>query len=231
MRGSPLLVDIDHLTVGIIPAGAGLTLSSFPVSRSCRDHPRGCGAHVFNSPADIGGWGSSPRVRGSHAFLFCFFPLLGIIPAGAGLTISSLSAVHGTRDHPRGCGAHGFPSKLPMTRKGSSPRVRGSPCTDPLSCLLSGIIPAGAGLTYHINSGQNLQRDHPRGCGAHFPFLRALRYFVGSSPRVRGSPQKKATKATGTRIIPAGAGLTCRVPSTSLPRWDHPRGCGAHVYP
>ena len=91
------------------------------------DHPRGCGAHSSRPANMIWNPGSSPRVRGSlvgHVWEWIDF---GIIPAGAGLTISPFVRYIASRDHPRGCGAHMTSSRSAVTFAGSSPRVRGSP--------------------------------------------------------------------------------------------------------
>ena len=147
VRGSHLRQGKDDSRLGIIPAGAGLTRPRPLISRATRDHPRGCGAHVFSSPADIGGWGSSPRVRGSQPS--GSFPIHedGIIPAGAGLTSRQRRARLFRRDHPRGCGAHCACSRDTGICAGSSPRVRGSHFVELRCPRRNGIIPAGAGLT------------------------------------------------------------------------------------
>ena len=59
-----LLIDM-----GIIPAGAGLTILSKERNILNKDHPRGCGAHIVN--------------------MSCETMEQGIIPAGAGLTKDS----------------------------------------------------------------------------------------------------------------------------------------------
>ena len=147
VRGSLESFDTDVARTGITPAGAGLTLEIELQPSHDRDHPRGCGAHSFMPIILQSGSGSSPRVRGSLEDVDEVLVDEGIIPAGAGLTISSLLAERGTRDHPRGCGAHWMDRKRSAPHAGSSPRVRGS-----LGCILDnaeplGIIPAGAGLT------------------------------------------------------------------------------------
>ena len=147
VRGSRWRSNCSPPTTGIIPAGAGLTSYIVQIESRNRDHPRGCGAHSFMPIILQSGSGSSPRVRGSLEDVDEVLVDEGIIPAGAGLTISSLLAERGTRDHPRGCGAHWMDRKRSAPHAGSSPRVRGS-----LGCILDnaeplGIIPAGAGLT------------------------------------------------------------------------------------
>ena len=147
VRGSHTLGEGRCFWLGIIPAGAGLTRPRPLISRATRDHPRGCGAHVFSSPADIGGWGSSPRVRGSRFQPSVLPALPGIIPAGAGLTNVRTLYTLPYWDHPRGCGAHLNSQLKESHTAGSSPRVRGSRHGAGHPGQEDGIIPAGAGLT------------------------------------------------------------------------------------
>ena len=136
-------------------------------------------------------------------------------------------------DHPRGCGAHRTAMLEHWNVLGSSPRVRGSLRTAGKHAHVSGIIPAGAGLTRCAFRTGARSWDHPRGCGAHstafsITGMTSLR-IVGSSPRVRGSHADRVEATDDTGIIPAGAGLTpCRHSTARFPR-DHPRGCGAHL--
>ena len=74
--------------------------------------------------------------------------------------------------------------------------------------VISGIIPAGAGLTERRHKEICDGRDHPRGCGAHKTISYPIASNMGSSPRVRGSQPIPVTNSCGKGIIPAGAGLT-----------------------
>ena len=109
VRGSLRLCVRLLLVVGIIPAGAGLTVPGFAKSAYERDHPRGCGAHREQEKHIKALEGSSPRVRGSLHYLTLAEPDFGIIPAGAGLTLRPHFTVIFSGDHPRGCGAHRSP--------------------------------------------------------------------------------------------------------------------------
>ena len=91
--------------------------------------------------------GSSPRVRGSRPDAQFSRCSAGIIPAGAGLTQTTISGIKSRWDHPRGCGAHLLDAAEPDKVMGSSPRVRGSHALHDVSDIVLGIIPAGAGLT------------------------------------------------------------------------------------
>ena len=154
------------------------------------------------------GQGSSPRVRGSLTSRMSFGDAMGIIPAGAGLTGSPISLYVNTWDHPRGCGDHHEVIRTERLKMGSSPRVRGSLTRKPHGVQCLGIIPAGAGLTMVSSAVSPCFWDHPRGCGAHkFHYLFGC-FFLGSSPRVRGSHPERAAPHALHGIIPAGAGLT-----------------------
>ena len=147
VRGSPSS-DTDYtFGSGIIPAGAGLTAIPQSIQRVGWDHPRGCGAHPLPSKAAAPVAGSSPRVRGSLDQAIALYIVLGIIPAGAGLTGRVIVYGSAGRDHPRGCGAHGASGSVEVSVTGSSPRVRGSLRRDDDIHATAGIIPAGAGLT------------------------------------------------------------------------------------
>ena len=154
--------------------------------------------------------------------------LHGIIPAHARLTSKHSSTMHHCRDHPRACGAHTSALSLLVDMSGSSPRMRGSPRSDRPICKCSGIIPAHAGLTFLPSFGLRRHRDHPRACGAHGLMTLNQIADMGSSPRMRGSPQFKVRAKLAAGIIPAHAGLTHHIFPSGRPDRDHPRACGAH---
>ena len=228
VRGSRRSIIAAMTTVGIIPAGAGLTILPPLIPCIFRDHPRGCGAHILDIIDENTIKGSSPRVRGSRDQAKIIWSEAGIIPAGAGLTPSYPRQKHATRDHPRGCGAHQREPFGDYQGSGSSPRVRGSLSTDFRSKTCKGIIPAGAGLTFAFGRGAASTGDHPRGCGAHSVYVLQGDISKGSSPRVRGSPFRPVVLESVPGIIPAGAGLTDADQHQPALVRDHPRGCGAH---
>ena len=71
-----------------------------------------------------------------------------------------------------------------------------------------GIIPADAGNTEGGRRSRRVEGDHPRGCGEHVPDFFQGCFMVGSSPRMRGTPQARRLLAQRGRIIPADAGNT-----------------------
>ena len=174
--------------------------------------------------------GSSPRMRGSPRGSDARKAQPGIIPAHAGLTLPAAAHRDGSGDHPRACGAHQWKRSSGHRRKGSSPRMRGSPAHAAHGNNHRGIIPAHAGLTSFIFVSPFVIWDHPRACGAHLPQVLPIQVSWGSSPRMRGSQSAKALSCMTRGIIPAHAGLTDAADPCAATTWDHPRACGAHMY-
>ena len=54
---------------------------------------------------------------------------------------------------------------------------------------------------------------------------------MGSSPRMRGALYGSDCRNENVWIIPADAGSTRRMGATGNLPWDHPRGCGEHIFP
>ena len=90
------------------------------------------------------------------------------------------------------------------------------------------IIPADAGSTIVWYGYSSIRWDHPRGCGEHFAPGNFLKFFGGSSPRMRGAPKEQAQTLLRERIIPADAGSTLLPRIQTHSHEDHPRGCGEH---
>ena len=92
-----------------------------------------------------------------------------------------------------------------------------------------GIIPADAGSTPGLAGAEHLGEDHPRVCGEHLARLNPCPPRAGSSPRMRGAPDRTRRGACGTGIIPAYAGSTRRSDRHCPAIQDHPRVCGEHM--
>ena len=228
MRGTPLDFPLDSLTLGIIPAYAGNTTSCPRYPCRCRDHPRVCGEHTYESTAPDIMKGSSPRMRGTLAGVGQFANLLGIIPAYAGNTSVPVVGEWIGGDHPRVCGEHPIEHDARRVGLGSSPRMRGTLCFRGIPSGSVGIIPAYAGNTMTLPATASHQWDHPRVCGEHSRSCSAKVPRGGSSPRMRGTRNRCAYGVGRHGIIPAYAGNTrCCWPSCWCCR-DHPRVCGEH---
>ena len=70
------------------------------------------------------------------------------------------------------------------------------------------IIPADAGSTRPPRPTASRRKDHPRGCGEHPGVGNAVDVNWGSSPRMRGAPEKPLVIPVVSGIIPADAGST-----------------------
>ena len=147
MRGTLLRLRLDWREFGIIPAYAGNTLPSNGWPWSMRDHPRVCGEHTGGSQRMMHNPGSSPRMRGTRISLIMPIAPTGIIPAYAGNTELHFVFSHQHWDHPRVCGEHSSLICFSLARRGSSPRMRGTPADNDIRAWVAGIIPAYAGNT------------------------------------------------------------------------------------
>ena len=228
MRGAHCLFGHCICQGGIIPADAGSTGRLRPWQPSSQDHPRGCGEHASQVAMPLTVIGSSPRMRGAPYDDFDFGIVQGIIPADAGSTQPLAHTDLYAEDHPRGCGEHVVMGYGPNVSLGSSPRMRGARLKSPFVVITRRIIPADAGSTEQAKLKSAAVQDHPRGCGEHFSRSTYLRSTPGSSPRMRGARMARTGKPSHWRIIPADAGSTTVLSSTTFMSRDHPRGCGEH---
>ena len=208
MRGTRPHRPRWHSGQGIIPACAGNTWTEGLRPGDAGDHPRVCGEHAPPLACLFDARGSSPRVRGTHGRHVQNRTLAGIIPACAGNTPAKAASPSRNRDHPRVCGEHSSVDVMVSLPWGSSPRVRGTPLLSFPGTLRPGIIPACAGNTVCCHSLFGSWWDHPRVCGEHEIMVSCLTILLGSSPRVRGTPNRTHTQNCHT--------------------WDHPRVCGEH---
>ena len=172
------------------------------------DHPRVCGEHTPLVECPVTDQGSSPRMRGTLAYLVEHLRGLGIIPAYAGNTCAPRRTPNSTRDHPRVCGEHFQPDSKRRASTGSSPRMRGTLRTITISIPPVGIIPAYAGNTRLFWIVKVMLRDHPRVCGEHAIISGTLILSKGSSPRMRGTLNRAHHVERIRGIIPAYAGNT-----------------------
>ena len=152
----------------------------------------------------------------------------GIIPACAGNTPYFFIFGSCNRDHPRVCGEHIIIRHSMIQKLGSSPRVRGTPPRISRLFCVAGIIPACAGNTLSSQQLRLYRWDHPRVCGEHSISASRMGWFLGSSPRVRGTLVGSGMSRDAGGIIPACAGNTAGRSRRVGGIGDHPRVCGEH---
>ena len=105
-RGTPETVGVAGVSIRIIPARAGNTITTTPTSIMKSDHPRASGEHGGSASESGGKVGSSPRERGTHLRSLGRLAGRRIIPARAGNTRRESTSRRPTADHPRASGEH-----------------------------------------------------------------------------------------------------------------------------
>ena len=126
------------------------------------------------------------------------------------------------------CGEHYTIRPLLSLLLGSSPHVRGALESHDVRHQLHGIIPACAGSTDAVAVKAHPMRDHPRMCGEHYEQAVGGVDTLGSSPHVRGAPERRRWQSGRRGIIPACAGSTRNALYFHVTVRDHPRMCGEH---
>jgi len=191
-------------------------------------HPRGRGEHLIHSRTQPTNVGSSPRARGTPPEITIEHVASRFIPAGAGNTKKNSSSAGHHSVHPRGRGEHRYTTEIHVGQGGSSPRARGTLCSQTYQALTGRFIPAGAGNTIPRATTAGGASVHPRGRGEHERTEWHRVVLFGSSPRARGTRLHARQTRLIQRFIPAGAGNTLRPDRRSAKRAVHPRGRGEH---
>ena len=228
LRGTQVDAGIQPVPVRFIPASAGNTSGYLPSQPAGAVHPRVCGEHRNASRNSPRSCGSSPRLRGTLFIKVCNFPVLRFIPASAGNTSSGLSSASIFTVHPRVCGEHLRRRNTMTGRFGSSPRLRGTRGLARHGEQKNRFIPASAGNTAAYLTAIIACSVHPRVCGEHIGQRLEHEAAVGSSPRLRGTPQLFLQCIPQRRFIPASAGNTVCSEVFVLHSSVHPRVCGEH---
>ncbi len=231
MRGALPGAHLGLGAPGLIPADAGSTSRSVPLSPHSRAHPRRCGEHRIGPPRLTRRKGSSPQMRGARALSLDGHRPGGLIPADAGSTSSSASIPPATRAHPRRCGEHDKVGVRTMRDVGSSPQMRGARGDCFARRLGCGLIPADAGSTAPCAGPRRHPWAHPRRCGEHTATRCLVGTPCGSSPQMRGARRPTVAVSPRSGLIPADAGSTSRCDPTRRPLRAHPRRCGEHQRP
>ena len=173
--------------------------------------------------------GSSPLARGLHEVVKPQAQAVGIIPARAGFTSTTLSRRMVPRDHPRSRGVYRPEVDHGLYSEGSSPLARGLRSALPPRRARPRIIPARAGFTDLTRSRTNYYRDHPRSRGVYQSGAAIINGATGSSPLARGLPDHGRAHHLPVGIIPARAGFTQFFDDDGNYVTDHPRSRGVYV--
>ena len=225
-RGTHFTDRVSEPLRRFIPARAGNArwITSSASARTV--HPRAGGERQSSGGARSGAAGSSPRGRGTPCASRSRTCHMRFIPARAGNASSACPNQTAEPVHPR-AGGERFASSYSRTRViGSSPRGRGTPPSMRHPAITQRFIPARAGNAT-ASSGRCRRRTvHPRAGGERFAAAPRLHGGGGSSPRGRGTPQRRSHRRRPRRFIPARAGNAAsdRPPVEQIP--VHPRAGG-----
>ena len=125
MRGKHTAKQDSLNNIRNIPAYAGKTSSSSPLSSFRSEHPRVCGENTVRAISGRSRSGTSPRMRGKLRPKLGFTRSLRNIPAYAGKTMApAIMGVVGA-EHPRVCGENSLIVLRNKSSWGTSPRMRG----------------------------------------------------------------------------------------------------------
>ncbi len=130
--------------------------------------------------------------------------------------------------HPRSRGEHIRCRADGVCARGSSPLARGTPQFRCPQEPLVRLIPARAGNTSGALRFRRAAPAHPRSRGEHGTPSSGSLSVSGSSPLARGTHVSKAVPPKTVRLIPARAGNTQPVASSTLCLTAHPRSRGEH---
>ena len=185
-RGLPWYVFPDKFATRIIPARAGFTSHRSFAVRGEWDHPRSRGVYLWCHSRKFMTPGSSPLARGLLVGLGAVLSARGIIPARAGFTRREYWRCSPAWDHPRSRGVYSSSARIAACSRGSSPLARGLHEPRTTERWYGGIIPARAGFTERMRTGQPTCTDHPRSRGVYRIALASRARAGGSSPLARG---------------------------------------------
>ena len=213
---------------GIIPARAGFTRQPARRPRWPLDHPRSRGVYALMNSLPGSGFGSSPLARGLRRLAQPAWASPRIIPARAGFTRTPTRSVPSSPDHPRSRGVYGTAAASWSRDQGSSPLARGLHWCIWAVQVPSGIIPARAGFTPASRRRWRCARDHPRSRGVYPAASAGVVQDWGSSPLARGLHRGQISAQPVDGIIPARAGFTGTIPTSTRRAADHPRSRGVY---
>ncbi len=227
-RGTPPPQLEGQQGARLIPAHAGNTPPTCCPTSWPPAHPRPRGEHLKSAARALLDVGSSPPTRGTRGRGLDEALPHRLIPAHAGNTLTGIPSVASCTAHPRPRGEHSLVKEESAGSPGSSPPTRGTLLRRRHDELRLRLIPAHAGNTLPWPRCRHRRSAHPRPRGEHARELERARGFIGSSPPTRGTPPPDLLPLGEGRLIPAHAGNTTSLRTTSSGWAAHPRPRGEH---
>ena len=189
-----------------IPAGAGNSCAMSHGTGSLSVHPRWRGEQKRCASGCEADRGSSPLARGTEWAGGYVHISPRFIPAGAGNSAPTCSAVIATPVHPRWRGEQPLIASRASSPGGSSPLARGTVVWQSLNNTSQRFIPAGAGNSHGSNPSDSIWSVHPRWRGEQRVRLQVDNPIAGSSPLARGTASAAAAVADTSAVHPRWRG-------------------------
>ena len=171
----------------------------------------------------MGGFGSSPHTRGTHALGQVNGGRLRFIPAYAGNAAGAAQIFCPYAVHPRIRGERQVGTCRTRISPGSSPHTRGTLDGVQFRQIFGRFIPAYAGNAPGSLPSQWPGPVHPRIRGERLMRFLVNTCYLGSSPHTRGTQPVTEGIALVRRFIPAYAGNATAWPDRRPLRTVHPR--------
>ena len=228
-RGTPVFASLILCLLRAIPARAGNARFRFTHIVSPTGHPRAGGEradHASGSPLSDG---PSPRGRGTHSADRWERWIDRAIPARAGNARSPGREKDARAGHPRAGGERPRPRNALYATRGPSPRGRGTLPASHRRRRQTRAIPARAGNAPPSPRSSTISTGHPRAGGERSlgPGIRG--FYVGPSPRGRGTRRQPPVLQRLDRAIPARAGNAEKQDAGVHEVSGHPRAGGERV--
>ncbi|SBW22916.1 hypothetical protein FDG2_3305 [Candidatus Protofrankia californiensis] len=191
----------------VVPARAGIFLTSRPPCASAEGRPRPRGDLPDLTITELTTWLSSPPARGSSLDLTVVFHSTYVVPARAGIFPRPRDGSGRTTRRPRPRGDLPNDTDLAPTGTTSSPPARGSSCGARWVWLWPRVVPARAGIFRRRRESRCRYRCRPRPRGDLPTILIAITANGASSPPARGSSNSGSNPQSGVAVVPARAGI------------------------
>ncbi len=173
-------------------------------------HPHACGEHLCGCGLAPVTAGSPPRMWGTPIHHHVSLPSHRFTPTHVGNTRPQSGATARPSVHPHACGEHQpCPGHLDPKR-GSPPRMWGTPRRRAIGALG---VPV-----------------HPHACGEHSASLFPGPDPKGSPPRMWGTRSRRLSPSRQTRFTPTHVGNTSTDTPPSASSAVHPHACGEHEF-
>ncbi len=173
--------------------------------------------------------GSSPRMWGTPGSGCGCRIAARFIPTHVGNTPQLRPCTSPPAVHPHACGEHSSSVLLRISRRGSSPRMWGTPYSVDFIQCGDRFIPTHVGNTRTQISALAHGAVHPHACGEHLQHIQDPRWIHGSSPRMWGTLRDQRLKSDTDRFIPTHVGNTLEPTEPVNIDSVHPHACGEHA--